>query len=74
MFFAKAIDDMAAGGLHCLAFAYRSCEFENELLAQGELPEDDLVLLAIVGIRVTPPETYTHGQYYISVVIVQRES
>ncbi|KAL6292501.1 hypothetical protein ACE6H2_000643 [Prunus campanulata] len=56
MFFQKAIEEMAAGGLHCLAIAYRSYEFQNvptdpELLAQWELPEDDLVLLAIVGIR-----------------------
>ncbi|CAB4262077.1 unnamed protein product [Prunus armeniaca] len=56
MFFQKAIDDMAAGGLHCVAIAYRSYESENvptdpELLAQWELPEDDLVLLAIAGIR-----------------------
>ncbi|XP_020411250.1 calcium-transporting ATPase 8, plasma membrane-type-like [Prunus persica] len=55
MFFRKAIDEMAAGGLDCLAIAYRSYEFQNvptdpELLAQWELPEDDLVLLAIVGI------------------------
>lgn len=79
MFFRKAIDEMAAGGLDCLAIAYRSYEFQNvptdpELLAQWELPEDDLVLLAIVGIGVTPPETYIHGHYYISVLIERRES
>ncbi|XP_024192500.1 calcium-transporting ATPase 10, plasma membrane-type isoform X2 [Rosa chinensis] len=56
-FFQKAIEDMASGGLHCVAIAYRSLELENVLinsngqLAQWELPEDDLILLAIVGMK-----------------------
>lgn len=57
MYFKKAIDDMAAGSLRCVAMAYRSYEIENvpvdeDQLAQWVLPEDDLVLLAIVGIKV----------------------
>ena len=56
-FFKKAIDDMAERSLRCVAFAYRSCEVDEvpsdeEQLEQWNLPEDDLVLLAIVGIQV----------------------
>ncbi len=47
---------MAAGSLRCVAIAYRSIEMEKvsdeEQLDQWALPEDDLVLLAIVGIKV----------------------
>ncbi|GFZ04388.1 autoinhibited Ca(2+)-ATPase 9 [Actinidia rufa] len=55
-FFMKAIDDMAERSLRCVAFAYRSCEVDEvpsdeEQLEQWNLPEDDLVLLAIVGIK-----------------------
>ncbi|KAK9099789.1 hypothetical protein Scep_023219 [Stephania cephalantha] len=55
-YFKKAIEDMAAGSLRCVAIAYRSYEREKvpndeEQLAQWVLPEDDLVLLAIVGIK-----------------------
>jgi Ca2+-transporting ATPase len=56
IFFKKAIEDMAAGSLRCVAIAYRSIEMEKvsdeEQLDQWALPEDDLVLLAIVGIKV----------------------
>ncbi|KAK4602832.1 hypothetical protein RGQ29_011719 [Quercus rubra] len=56
MFFKKAIGDMASGSLRCVAMAYRSYEVEKvpsteEQLDQWALPEDDLVLLAIVGIK-----------------------
>ncbi|KAL4632299.1 hypothetical protein ACB092_04G039600 [Castanea dentata] len=52
----KAIEDMAARGLRCIANAYRLYDIEKgpcneEQLAQWALPEDDLVLLAIVGIK-----------------------
>ncbi|XP_027353594.1 calcium-transporting ATPase 8, plasma membrane-type-like [Abrus precatorius] len=55
-FFKKAIEDMAADSLRCVAIAYRSYEKEKvptneELLAHWSLPEDDLVLLAIVGLK-----------------------
>ncbi|XP_022753448.1 calcium-transporting ATPase 10, plasma membrane-type isoform X2 [Durio zibethinus] len=55
-FFEMAIETMAAGSLRCVAIAYRSCESEEvptneEQLAQWALPEDDLVLLAIVGLK-----------------------
>ncbi|XP_057967927.1 calcium-transporting ATPase 9, plasma membrane-type isoform X2 [Malania oleifera] len=56
VFFKDAIDDMAARSLRCVAFAYRKCDIDKiptdeEQLAQWVLPEDDLVLLAIVGIK-----------------------
>ncbi|XP_038717583.1 calcium-transporting ATPase 9, plasma membrane-type-like isoform X2 [Tripterygium wilfordii] len=55
-FFKEAIDDMAANSLRCVAIAYRSYELEKvpaneEQLDQWVLPENDLVLLAIVGIK-----------------------
>ncbi|KAL2321465.1 hypothetical protein Fmac_025844 [Flemingia macrophylla] len=55
-FFKEAIDDMAARSLRCVAIAYRSYELEkvpsNEQdLEQWSLPEHELVLLAIVGIK-----------------------
>ncbi|KAK7329119.1 hypothetical protein VNO77_23265 [Canavalia gladiata] len=54
--FKKAIEDMAADSLRCVAIAYRLYEKEKipaneELLAHWSLPEDDLVLLAIVGLK-----------------------
>ena len=56
-FFKKAIEDMAADSLRCVAIAYRSYEKEKvptneELLSHWSLPEDDLILLAIVGLKV----------------------
>nr|KYP68910.1 Calcium-transporting ATPase 8, plasma membrane-type [Cajanus cajan] len=56
-FFRKAIEDMAADSLRCVAIAYRSYEKEKvptneDLLAHWSLPEDDLILLAIVGLKV----------------------
>ncbi|KAL5549596.1 hypothetical protein UlMin_004827 [Ulmus minor] len=56
MFFKKAIEDMAASTLRCVAIAYRSYELEKvptdeEELDRWALPEEDLVLLAIVGIK-----------------------
>ncbi|KAJ1429225.1 P-type ATPase [Sesbania bispinosa] len=54
-FFKEAIDDMAARSLRCVAIAYRSYELDkvpsNEELDQWSLPEHELVLLAIVGIK-----------------------
>ncbi|CAL1386810.1 unnamed protein product [Linum trigynum] len=55
-YFRGAIDDMAAHSLRCVAIAYRSYELEkvptdDEALAKWVLPEDSLVLLAIVGIK-----------------------
>ena len=57
MTFSKnAIEDMAAASLRCVAIAYRPYEAENvptseEELAHWSLPEDNLILLAIVGIK-----------------------
>ncbi|GLT28691.1 hypothetical protein SLA2020_036030 [Shorea laevis] len=54
-FFRNAIEDMAARSLRCVAIAYRSYESErvptDEELTWWVLPDDDLVLLAIVGIK-----------------------
>lgn len=56
-YFKTSINDMAANSLRCVAIAYRSYELDKvpsneESLAQWVLPEDDLVLLSIVGIKV----------------------
>ncbi|KAI5415107.1 hypothetical protein KIW84_040531 [Lathyrus oleraceus] len=54
----NVIEDMAADSLPCVAIAYRLLdETENiptceEELARWSLPEDDLVLLAIVGLKI----------------------
>ncbi|KAA8541543.1 hypothetical protein F0562_022695 [Nyssa sinensis] len=55
-FFKEAINGMAARSLRCVAIAYRSYEKDNiptdeEQLEKWALPEDELVLLAIVGIK-----------------------
>ncbi|CAH8274877.1 unnamed protein product [Arabidopsis lyrata] len=52
----EAIDDMAARSLRCVAIAFRTFEADKiptdeEQLSRWVLPEDDLVLLAIVGIK-----------------------
>lgn len=55
-YFRKAIEDMASDSLRCVAIAYRPFEDAvpdtEEQLAHWSLPEDGLVLLAIVGIKV----------------------
>lgn len=55
-FFKAAVDEMAARSLRCVAIAYRSCEAdevptEEESLDKWTLPEEELILLAIVGIK-----------------------
>lgn len=55
-FFKAAVDEMAAKSLRCVAIAYRSCEpdkvpTDKESLDKWTLPEDELILLAIVGIK-----------------------
>ncbi|XP_062076532.1 calcium-transporting ATPase 9, plasma membrane-type-like [Humulus lupulus] len=55
-FFKTAIDNMAANSLRCVAIAYRSYELdkvpsEEEQLSHWALPEEELTLLAIVGIK-----------------------
>ncbi|KAI3929246.1 hypothetical protein MKX01_006482, partial [Papaver californicum] len=55
-YFKSAISDMAAGSLRCVAVAYRSYEMDKvpideDSLAKWDIPEDELVLLAIVGIE-----------------------
>ncbi|XP_073043846.1 calcium-transporting ATPase 8, plasma membrane-type isoform X2 [Primulina eburnea] len=54
--FKKAIDNMAARSLRCVAITYRLFEVEkvptsDEELENWQLPEGDLILLAIVGIK-----------------------
>lgn len=56
-YFKKSIEDMAARSLRCVAISYRAYEFEKvptyeEELSRWSLPEEDLVLLAIIGIKV----------------------
>ncbi|KAL0552124.1 hypothetical protein IC582_011221 [Cucumis melo] len=55
-YFKRAIEDMASRSLRCVAIAYRPVDPENvpdgeEQLSKWALPEDDLVLLAIVGLK-----------------------
>ncbi|KAL3528503.1 hypothetical protein ACH5RR_007825 [Cinchona calisaya] len=55
-FFKNAIENMAARSLRCVALAYKTCEVDKvptdeEQLARWVLPEDELILLAIVGIK-----------------------
>ncbi|KAI3437157.1 Cation_ATPase_C domain-containing protein [Psidium guajava] len=55
-FFKQAIDDMATRSLRCLAIACRQHDLDSvpadeESLDKWVLPEDDLILLAIVGIK-----------------------
>uniref|UniRef100_A0A0A0K7J1 Calcium-transporting ATPase n=1 Tax=Cucumis sativus TaxID=3659 RepID=A0A0A0K7J1_CUCSA len=55
-YFKTAISDMAARSLRCVAIAYKSYQLEKipideQRLDQWDLPTDDLVLLAIVGIK-----------------------
>ena len=54
--FKKAIDDMATRSLRCVAIAYRpymeKVSDNEEELSEWVLPDNDLVLLAIVGIKV----------------------
>jgi Ca2+-transporting ATPase len=54
--FRNVIEDMAADSLRCVAIAYRLLdEMENIPTSEEKiahwLPEDDLVLLAIVGLK-----------------------
>ncbi|CAI9099300.1 OLC1v1036095C1 [Oldenlandia corymbosa var. corymbosa] len=54
--FRKAIEDMAARSLRCVAIAYRPHQAEDiptneEDLNRWQLPEGELILLAIVGIK-----------------------
>ncbi|PKA52886.1 Calcium-transporting ATPase 9, plasma membrane-type [Apostasia shenzhenica] len=53
--FKTSIEEMAAVSLRCVAFAFRSYEMENVPLEEERdswmLPENDLVLLGIVGIK-----------------------
>jgi len=55
-FFKNGINDMAGRTLRCVALAFRTYEAEKvptgEELSKWVLPEDDLILLAIVGIKV----------------------
>lgn len=54
--FKKFIDDMAAASLRCVAFAYRTYEMDDvpneDQREEWKLPEDNLIILGIVGIKV----------------------
>jgi len=52
----KIIEGMAAATLRCIAFAYRTCDLhsvpvDEEQSQSWEIPEDNLTLLAIVGLK-----------------------
>ncbi|XP_044389451.1 calcium-transporting ATPase 5, plasma membrane-type isoform X4 [Triticum aestivum] len=50
----RSIDDMAMSSLRCIAFAYCTCELTmvpREDLDKWQLPEDNLTLLGMVGIK-----------------------
>lgn len=54
--FRRAIEDMASRTLRCVAIAYRPENIDNipndeEELSTWQIPENDLVLLAIVGLK-----------------------
>ncbi|KAK3434030.1 hypothetical protein EUGRSUZ_D01503 [Eucalyptus grandis] len=56
MDFEKAIKDMAVGSLRCVAIAYRLYDIKDipldeEQLTEWALPEDELILLAILGMK-----------------------
>ncbi|KAK9054776.1 hypothetical protein SSX86_025855 [Deinandra increscens subsp. villosa] len=56
VYFKRAIEEMAARTLRCVAIAYRNYDIDDvpvdeAQLAEWKLPEDDLILLAIVGIK-----------------------
>ncbi|KAJ6673157.1 CALCIUM-TRANSPORTING ATPASE [Salix viminalis] len=55
-FYKKAIEDMACSSLRCVSIAYRTYDMDKvpadeQQLAQWMIPQDDLVLLAIIGIK-----------------------
>lgn len=55
--FKNAIEDMAKRSLRCVAIAYRPHQTKDvpineEELSHWQLPEEQLILLAIVGIKV----------------------
>lgn len=56
LYFRNGIEEMAGRTLRCVALAFRNFEAEKvptgEELSKWVLPEDDLILLAIVGIKV----------------------
>lgn len=55
--FRSIIDNMAASSLRCVAFAYKPVDLETvpegeEERERWQLPEDDLIFLGIVGLKV----------------------
>ncbi|KAJ6857613.1 hypothetical protein NC651_039131 [Populus alba x Populus x berolinensis] len=55
-FFKKAIEDMACSSLRCVSIAYRTYDMDKvpadeQQLTQWVIPQDDLILLAIIGIK-----------------------
>ena len=58
---------MAKESLRCVAIAYRTCGMDEvptteEELENWQLPEGDLILLAIVGIKVF---FYSNNQHWV---------
>jgi hypothetical protein len=72
--FKKFIEDMAASSLRCVAFAYRTYEMvdvpSEDRRADWILPEDDLIMLGIVGIKVSCECTFYSAVEVIILVVV----
>lgn len=71
----QAINDMATRSLRCVAIAYRPYDFErtpadSESLDSWILPEDDLILLAIVGIKVCRESRVSILEIYPSLYLI----
>ncbi|KAG6389373.1 hypothetical protein SASPL_150841 [Salvia splendens] len=67
--FREAIEDMAKESLRCVAIAYRTCGMDEvptneEKLENWQLPEGNLILLAIVGIKTAEYLRILVGQGY----------
>ncbi|KAG6389298.1 hypothetical protein SASPL_150765 [Salvia splendens] len=67
--FREAIEDMAKESLRCVAIAYRTCGMDEvptteEKLENWQLPEGNLILLAIVGIKTAEYWRILVGQGY----------
>ncbi|WOL04014.1 calcium-transporting ATPase 9, plasma membrane-type-like isoform X3 [Canna indica] len=67
--FKKSIEDMAAISLRCVAFAYRICDLDEvpgkDKMDNWQLPDNELILLAIVGIKTIHSKNSTIAQHAI---------
>lgn len=72
--FRKSIEDMAAVSLRCVALAYGLCDLEDvpsdEHNDNWELPEDELILLGIVGIKVCMSNVVDNINYFADIIAI----